>query len=120
MLLYTYTAFQGDQKKLFQIVDKLLGRGKQTVLPEFTNAKDMAQMFNEFFISKIATIRTSLADLEHSTDVMQCPSLNTLLHSSSSKLQHLEPTASEEIVTIIKKSIKSHLSIRSHSHSFTS
>ena len=28
---------QGDQKKLFQIVDKLLGRNKSTSLPHFTD-----------------------------------------------------------------------------------
>ena len=39
-----------DQKKLFKIVDKLLGCGKSSVLPEYTTANSLAQTFNEFFI----------------------------------------------------------------------
>ena len=38
-----------EQKKLFQIVDRLLGCEKKIVLPDYTDANSMAQMFNEFF-----------------------------------------------------------------------
>ena len=30
------------------MVDKLLGREKKIVLPDYTDAKSMAQIFNEF------------------------------------------------------------------------
>ena len=46
----------GDQKKLFQIVDKLLGRNKTTSLPYFTNPQIMSTLFNEFFVTKISNI----------------------------------------------------------------
>ena len=38
------------KKKLFQIVDKLLGREKKIVLPDYTDAKSMAQIFNLVFL----------------------------------------------------------------------
>ena len=96
----------GDQKKLYQIVDKLLGRNKQTILPQFSDPKLMALTFNEFFVAKITNIRTSLSDLESSTHTMSCPSINTLLQPSSSTLQSFTPTSVTEITSIIKKSSK--------------
>ena len=96
----------GDQKKLFQIVDKLLGRDKKNNLPHFDDAKTMAQEFNDFFVTKIATIRTSLATLETSTDNMYCPSLDSLLTPPISKLLCFTPTTTSEITTIIKKASK--------------
>ena len=69
----------GDQKKLFQIVDKLLDREKKIMLPDYSDAKPMAQIFNEFFVTKIANIRTLLAALENSIDVMLCPPVESLL-----------------------------------------
>ena len=53
-----------DQKKLFQIVDKLLGRGKISVLPEHDSATVLAGIFNNFFVSKISKIRTDLSTME--------------------------------------------------------
>jgi len=95
----------GDQKKLFQIVDKLLGRGRQSALPHFIHPKDLAQTFNRFFIAKITKIRETLSDLESSVSEMNCP-LNSLLHPSSSKLHSFKPTTNDEVTTIIKKASK--------------
>ena len=39
----------GDQQKLFQIVDKLLGCEKKIVLPDYSDAKSLAQIFTELF-----------------------------------------------------------------------
>ena len=50
----------GDQKKLFQIVDKLLGREKKIVLPDYSDAKSMAQIFNEFFVTKLLILEHCL------------------------------------------------------------
>ena len=52
---------QGDQKKLFQIVDTLLGRNKTSPLPHFTDKQIMARIFNEFFVSKISDIQSLLS-----------------------------------------------------------
>ncbi len=102
---------EGDQKKLFRIVDKLLGHNKSTPLPHFSDAQILANTFNEYFITKISTIRTLLATLETSTIDMSCPPLDTLLSPSTSKLEHFDPTTTEEIISIISKSSKASCSL---------
>ena len=54
----------GDQKKLFKIVDPLLGRNKTTVLPEYSDPATLASTINTFFIDKIDKIRTEFPLLE--------------------------------------------------------
>ena len=39
----------GDQKKLFGIVNSLLVRGKQALLPQHDDSLTLARLFNEFF-----------------------------------------------------------------------
>ena len=51
------TASNGDQKKLFNIVNTLLARRKQLVLPDHNNPITLASTFNMFFINKIENIR---------------------------------------------------------------
>ena len=96
-----------DQKQLFKIVNKLLGRGKSSVFPEHTDAYTLAQMLNEFFITKISNIRNELATLESSIPQLHCPPLNSLLVPSSSKLLSFKPATSSEVMSIINKSSKS-------------
>ena len=95
-----------DQRKLFQIVDKLLGRGKPSILPEYSVASVLAQTFNEFFVTKISNIRSVLTDMESSTDDMKCPPLASLLNPSSSNLHTFHAASISEIISIIKKSSK--------------
>ena len=47
----------GDQHKLFGIVNSLLGRGKQALLPQHDDYLTLARLFKEFFITKIDNIR---------------------------------------------------------------
>jgi hypothetical protein len=101
----------GNQKKLFQIVDKLLGRNRSTPLPQFNDARTLAQTFNDFFVSKISTIRISFAELETSTVDMACPPIDSLLSPSTSKLVHFVPTTVSEIISIVTKSSKASCSL---------
>ena len=39
----------GDQKKLFKIVDTWLGRNKQTTLPKYDSPLTMASVMNNFY-----------------------------------------------------------------------
>ena len=41
-----------DQKKLFGIVNSLLGRGKKALLPQHDDS--LTLLFNEFFITKMS------------------------------------------------------------------
>ena len=54
----------GDQIKLFKIVDTLLGRNKQTTLPKYDSPLTMASVMNIFFIDKIDNIRAEFPLLE--------------------------------------------------------
>ena len=102
---------QGDQKKLFQIVDKLLGRNKTSPLPHFTDKQIMARIFNEFFVNKISDIQSLLSTWVSTTGDMACPPLDTILASSKSKLKYFKPTTVSEISTIIQKASKASCSL---------
>ena len=60
------TESNGNQKKLFNIVNTLLGRRKQLVLPEYNNPITLASTFIMFFIDKIANIHAEFPLLESS------------------------------------------------------
>ena len=54
-------ASSGDVKSLYKKIDKLLGNVKD-VLPEHTDAKNLAERFKEYFTSKIGKIRSEIND----------------------------------------------------------
>ena len=49
----------GNQKKLFNIVEKLLHKPKTPVLPSTHSDQDLANAFSNFFVTKIQNIRRS-------------------------------------------------------------
>ena len=59
----------GDQKKLFGIVNSLLGRGKQALLPQHDDSLTLARLFNVFFITKIGHIRHKFPILEQNLPI---------------------------------------------------
>ena len=67
----------GDQKKLFGIVNSLLGRGKQTLLPHH-DYLTLARLFNEFFITKIDNIRHEFPILEQNLPMSSSIHFNVL------------------------------------------
>ena len=51
-----------NTKQVFKVCDSLLGRGKEPSLPSgFTN-QELANNFNDFFITKITNIRSDLSE----------------------------------------------------------
>ena len=95
---------EGDQIKLFQIVDKLLRRGK-TTLPTASSSLALAESFNSFFISKIAIIRQDLSKLERSTHPLSFE-LDSELKHCNQRLSDFQPTTNEETQKIILNSSK--------------
>ena len=69
---------EGDQKKLFEIVDSLLGHGKCKSLLPYEDALSLAEDFSKFFITKIQKIRDILSELSRSTKEMTCPPIKSL------------------------------------------
>ena len=94
-------------------MDKLLGRGKSSSLPDHKSIEALVQIFNEFFITKIANIRLELSKMESSVQGLHCPPLDSLLKPSSSKLCSFKLTTAEEITAIIKKASKASCSLDS-------
>jgi hypothetical protein len=97
---------EGDQKKLFGIVDDLLKRGKPTSLPQHESLSDLVESFSDFFMGKVETIRKDLSELEATTEPLSCPPVSTLLPPSESNMDIFRPATQEEISKIIKGSSK--------------
>ena len=91
---------EGDQKKLFKIVDSLLGRGKSTKLPTSSSSFELAEKFNSFFSVKIYKIRENLDDMKDSVDNLSFD-ISSSLHSSHEKVSEFAPASEEEIQKII-------------------
>ncbi len=100
-----------DQKKLFQIVNNLLGRGKSSHLPEFSSAATLAEIFKEFFVTKISKTRTGFSEMEATIEDLRCPPLTSFLSPSTSQLLSFKPATTSEISAIIKKASKATCSL---------
>ena len=73
--------FNGDQKKLFKIIDSLLGRKKQQVLPEYSCALSLATVINKFFLDKISVIRADFPLLEPTLKPYSFDSIDSIFTS---------------------------------------
>ena len=96
---------EGDQKKLFNIVDSLLGRTKSTALPHSDSPIRLAEAFADFFITKIAKIRTDLETLETTTSSMSFD-LESALTPATSKFSQFSMCSVEDIEKILRASAK--------------
>ena len=53
-----------DDKNFFYIVDTMIGRKRNVVLPKYDDSATLASMLNSFFIDKINTIMAEFSLLE--------------------------------------------------------
>ena len=70
---------QQHQKKLFGIVNSLLGRGKKVLLPQHDDSLTLARLFNEFFITKIDNVRHEFPILEQDLPTPSSIHFNAIL-----------------------------------------
>jgi hypothetical protein len=87
---------KGDTKKLFTVVNRLLGKDSVTPLPAGKSISDISEMFSEYFVQKIAKIRNSIT-CDSSMPVIQPPFV-------SSSLTTFEPVTSDEVTKLITSS----------------
>ena len=80
----------GDQKKLFKIVDTLLGRNKQTTLPKYDSPLTMASVMNNFFIDKIDNIRAEFLLLEANVTCYSFLSMDSIMPICTTTLYHFD------------------------------
>ena len=91
----------GNQKKLFKIIDSLLGRKKQQVLPEYSCALSLASMINTFFLDKISLIRADFPLLEPTLKPYSFDSIDSVLPHCTTIFDHFVPLTSVELLKII-------------------
>ena len=92
-------ACSGDQKAIFKISDNLLFRKKNNILPTFSDPKELANDFSDFFKQKINKIQNELqSSRQHD---------NASFHDQTKDippLNDLQPVSEEEMKEIVLKS----------------
>ena len=96
---------EGDQKKLFRIVNSLLGHGKAVNLPRHSNPRELSKALDDFFVTKISNIRSDLLELESSASNLSFD-LRSALVSSSTKLSKFSLCSVDDIQKVLKTSSK--------------
>ena len=87
----------GDQKKLFKIVDTLLGRNKHTTLPKYDSPLTMASVMNNFFIDKIDNIRAEFPLLEANLPCYSFLSMDSNMPICTTTLYHFDRVTDPEL-----------------------
>ena len=92
---------EGDQKKLFRIVNSLLGHGKAANLPRHSDCRELSKALDNFFVTKISNIRSDPHELESSASNLSFD-LQSALVSSSTKLSKLSLCSVDDIQKVLK------------------
>ena len=84
------------QKQLFQVVEKMLDKKDERVLPSHTDPVELANEFNHFYVDKIEKLRKSIPKTK-------VPSIIEPKKFEGEKLNFFAPTTAEEVKRIIKE-----------------
>ena len=88
----------GDQRALFSIVNKLFDKTKSScVLPQHTDAKELANTFNNFYINKVKKLRSDIPCSDHDTTYK-----NTIYNGT--RMDSFTPVTVEELSKILNES----------------
>ena len=98
---------EGDQGKLFEIINNLIGRAKSISLPTAESNKILADKCCDFFVTKISNICNDLAVLESTTVPLSCPPVSSLLTPAENVLEHFKPLSVKEVGNILKHPVNS-------------
>ena len=83
-----------DQKKLFDIVNNMLDKTEQRVLPTHNNSKELADDFNQFYVDKIVKLRDGISnDGQYVSDSI----------FSGTTLDFFTPATETEVANILKE-----------------
>ena len=104
----------GDQKKLFKIVDTLLGRNKEATLHTYDSPLTMASVTNNFFIDKIDYIRAEFPFLEANLPSYSFLSMDSIMSMCPTSLYHFDPITDTELLKIISCMKKNTLVVLVH------
>ena len=87
----------GDQKKLFKIVDTLLRWNKKATLPKYDSPLTMASVINTFFIAKIDNIRAEFPLLEANLPSFSFLSMDSIMPMCPTSLYHFDPVTDTKL-----------------------
>ena len=89
------------RKKLFKIVDTLLGRNKRTTLLKYDSPLTMASVMNNSFIDKIDNIRAEFQLLEANLPCYSFLSMASIMPIYTTTLYHLDRVTDPELLKVI-------------------
>jgi hypothetical protein len=95
-------AVKGDPKKLQNKLQKLLGKA-ETILPETTSSKNLADDFSQFFSSKVTKIRDQVNEEQQQAGDFEEP--GRTCHSTWKEFREI---SEEELVAIVKSMSSKH------------
>ena len=84
------------QKTLFKIANELLDKTKEKVLPSYSDSKEMADAFNNFYVDKVSKIRQSIPAASGDTTYYSRP-------FTGEKMMTFRLVTVEEVKDIIKR-----------------
>ena len=103
-----FEACGGDQKKIYMLLDSLLGHRSMSSLPESSSNAELANRFSKYFTSKIAQIREEIAV----TPVPQSYSLDfNISFPTDQVFTHFEPVQEEVVCRYIREVNKTYCSL---------
>ena len=95
------TESKGDQKKLFEIVDTLLGRKKIMKLPKYDCPVTLASKMNSFFVDKIENIRAEFPLLEIDLPPFTFDNMDNILPTCTAVFEQFNSVSKDELTKII-------------------
>ena len=91
-------------------MDNLLGRENPELIPLAESNLILAELINDFFITKVNT-REALNSLESSSEILSYPDLSSILQPSNIKMDTFSTASVSEVSKIIKNSSKASCSL---------
>ena len=85
----------GDQKSLYGIVNNLLHRKKDPVLPSSSSEHNLVNRFSEYFVGKIDNIRSNFSKYSDFSEDS---------NPHASHITEFEPATNEEVMKVVMKS----------------
>ena len=89
------------RKKLFEIVDTMIGRNRNVVLPKYDDPATLASMLNTFFIDKINKIRAEFPLLESNLPSYSFTSMDSIMLECTAVLDYFDVITKPELVKVI-------------------
>ena len=77
---YSKKLKEGNGRNMYKVVNKLLDKKQDTVLPEAKSDKELADSFVKFFAEKISKIREKFKESPVTKNTATSPSNATKLH----------------------------------------